>query len=61
MIVTPTENCICLWDRALCALLVISWDTAEDLELAGREGSFSTDFHGCWIRPLFSYFMNVQY
>lgn len=61
MIVTLTENRICFWDQALRAVLVVSWDTAEDLELAGIQGSFSTDFYGCWIRPLFIYFMNVQY
>lgn len=47
MIVTLTENGICLWDQALCAVLVISWNTAEDSELIGFERSFSTDFHGC--------------
>lgn len=61
MVVARTENHICLWDLALCAVPVISWDTAENSEHTGIEGSFSTDFHGCWIRPLFSYFMNVQY
>ena len=46
MIVTLTENCICLWDRALSGVM-ISWDTAEDSELAGIKGSF---FHGLpWV------------
>lgn len=39
---------------------MIPRDSAEDSELAGTEGSFSNDFHGCQIKPLFSYFMNVQ-
>lgn len=59
-IVTLTENSICHWDQILHAILVIKWDTAEDSKLADIKENFSTDFLRGWIRPLWSYLMNVQ-